>query len=161
MKPYAKFRPTGFDAPGLGLDNRQDWLVLGISRTRDSGPLTNSNFEAAEKALDKIDPDGQDHETHAFGHWGPGWFEAILIRPGTACEAEAEEMEGALSDYPVLDEEDYSRRSHDAACEAWENTRMRDRIRILARHGCSIMAARRDEIPSGLPYYDDFYREEG
>jgi hypothetical protein len=161
MIAYSKFQPTGFDPKGLGLEDQQDWLVVEVSHNRDSGPLDKSNWESLVKSLDKIDPDGKDHEAHSFNHWGPGWFEIMLVRPGSACETEAEEIEGALSDYPVLDEEDYSRRTHDEACEAWEHTRMRDRIKILARHNCSIFAARRDEIPEGLPYYDDFYREEG
>lgn len=35
MKAYSQFRPT--DSKGLGLPDRQDWLVLGVARTRDSG----------------------------------------------------------------------------------------------------------------------------
>lgn len=160
MLPYSKFQPTGFDPKGLGLPDKQDWLVIECAHNRDSGPLAKSNWESLEKQLDMIDPDGADHEACSFGHWANGWFEVMLVRPNSACATTGEEIESALSDYPVLDEDDYSAKTFEAACEAWECTDTRERIKILARHKCSIFAARRDEIPSGLPYYDDFYREE-
>jgi len=30
-------------------------------------------------------------------------------------------------------------------------------FKILAEHGVSIFAARSDDVPNGLPYYEDFY----
>ena len=36
---YRDFRPTGLDPKGLGLADRQDWLVVPIIRTRDSSIL--------------------------------------------------------------------------------------------------------------------------
>ena len=111
MERYGDFRPTVFDPCGLGLEDRQDWLVLGVSRTRDSEALTESNFESATKTLGG---EGENVEIYRFGHWGPGWFEIIIIRPGSKEADVGEEIEGALADYPVPDDEDYSQRESEA-----------------------------------------------
>src|SRR5690349_11232303 len=105
MKPYREFRPTGFDPRGLALDDQQDWLVLPCTRNRDSDCLTESNFDAA---LKQLGGESDDCEVHRFRHWACGWFEIIIVRPGSAAEKEAHEIEAALDDYPVLDEMDLS-----------------------------------------------------
>lgn len=161
MQTYSEFSPTAFDRPGAFLPDRQDWLVAPVSITRDSGPLSTSNFETLRAELATLDPGNDDHEIHRFGHWGPGWFELILIRPDTPCAAAAESAESALSEYPVLNDADHSDREWQEIQEAWGYTSMRDRMVILARHGLSIFAARRDDVPQGLPYYDDFYSPQG
>ena len=48
-----------------------------------------------------------------------------------------------LADYPVLDEEDWSRREFEAQCETWENAGLQGRIDYCRRAGISIFAARR------------------
>jgi hypothetical protein len=58
---------------------------------------------------------------HRFGHWGPGWFELILIQPGTKQAEEAERLESCLADYPVLDEQDLSAREWEDYVESWNN----------------------------------------
>jgi hypothetical protein len=117
LTKYRDFRPTAFDARGLGCEDQQDWLVAPCSRTRDSDELVSSNWEAMIASLEEVDPDGDDHDTHTFGHWGPGWFEIALVRPGSAAHTEVERIASALADHPVLDEEDYYRREHDALVE--------------------------------------------
>ncbi len=157
---YEKWAPTPLDTAGLSADRLDigKWYVMPTGQNRDSGARTQSNFAAFLRGLR-----GESAwvEVHRFGHWGPGWVEIILVKP-TARKtlANAYEMSGALQDYPVLDEEDLSEREYEAACESWSNTDTQDRIAICGRHGVSIFAARRDEIPSGLPHYDDFYRGE-
>jgi hypothetical protein len=194
LQRFADFQPTAFDHRGVGSDGQEDWLVLPISQTRDSGLLEQSNFDAAEDSLRRVQArcdkarrrilhklnrrnvetpflgvsvrefakemcdmfadfddnseaerrlletvglppvDGEtiagfaerleslslcsDFETHRFGHWGPGWFEIIVVRPGSACHREAQAIVAAVSDYPVLDESDYSRREYESQCEA-------------------------------------------
>ena len=49
MQTYREYSPTSFDVKGLALDDRQDWLVLGVSKTRDSEPRALSNFDATIK----------------------------------------------------------------------------------------------------------------
>jgi len=65
MRLYREFSPTQFDTKGLGLDDRQDWLVASVSRTRDSDCLAESNFETALKSLGG---EGDDVEVHRFSH---------------------------------------------------------------------------------------------
>lgn len=170
MIPYRKFAPTGFDTAGLnrhdmGTDedpDRSEWLVAPVSRTRDSGPLAESNFAAF---LGIVGGESDDIEVHRFGHWGPGWFEIILVRPGTEAEREAERAEASLGDYPVLDEMDYSARECEAKEETWRWTSLRGRVKMIgeARARCerwnmpgpSVFAARRDEIPCDRSGYID------
>jgi hypothetical protein len=120
MTPYKQHRPTQFDRAGAFLDDdRQDWLVAPVTRTRDSGPTDESNFQAF---LDGLGGEGDSVEVHRFGHWGPGWYEIIIIDPSAEdIVAKAEEMEGALSNYPVLDDEDLSKREHEAERESWDS----------------------------------------
>lgn len=114
---YAAFRPTAFDARGLGCDDQQDWLVAPCSRTRDSDNLEISNWEAMLASLEEVDPDGKDFDIHRFGHWGPGWFKIALVRPGSAAHTEAERLADALADYPSLDDERYSRLEYEELAE--------------------------------------------
>lgn len=158
LQRYAEFAPTQFDSRGAFLPDREEWLVGPCSRTRDSDTLTESNFASLLEILGKTDPEGDNWEVHRFGHWGPGWFEIVLIKPETPAAERAEEVTRALEDYPVLNEDDYSIREFEAACEAWGHTSIADRIEVCAKHGVSVFAARRNEIPQGLPYFDDFYR---
>lgn len=118
MQTYSQFRPTGFDCRGLGLPDQQDWLVLPISQTRDSGPLEQSNFAIA---LKELGGESETVEIHRFGHWGPGWFEILLIDPKNAKAVKiAEEIESSLESYPVLDENDYSHREYEEFQVSWE-----------------------------------------
>ncbi len=139
---YAAFRPTAFDSPAH-VPHREHWLVAPCSITRDSGVLDQSNWHAQLAALGG---ESETVEIHRFGHWGPGWFEIVLIDPADAtAAARAAELTCALADYPIVDEDDHSRREYEAVCEAWENMLMPDRIYALSRAGLSIFAARRDD----------------
>lgn len=133
MQKYSEFRPTQFDARGLGCRDQQDWFVAPVSQTRDSVPLDQSNFASCLKALGG---ESDNVQVHRFGHWGPGWFEIILINP--ACldlVKTAEEIEAALADYPVLDEHDFSEREHAEADQVWRNCyRPQERIEYIRKH---------------------------
>lgn len=130
LLPYREWSPTAFDHKGLACDDQQDWLVCPVMRTRDSGPLDRTNFGAFLQGLRDADPERNDHEDHRFGHWGPGWFEIILVRPGTAVEKAARTMANALADYPVLDEMALSEAEHE---EASENYSHRDAVFEITR----------------------------
>ncbi len=131
MITYREYAPTQFDSPGLALDDRQDWLVLPCGRNRDSDCLGESNFEAA---LAILGGEGEDTEVHRFGHWACGWLEIIIVRPGTAAETEANSIEDAMANYPILDEQDYSERENDAANMYWSAMRTDERVQYIRDH---------------------------
>lgn len=133
MRKYSEFRPTQFDCRGLGLREQQDWLVGPVSQTRDSGPLDKSNFECFVKAMGG---ETEDVQIHRFGHWGPGWFEIVLVNPDKPELVKlAQEMEDSLAHYPVLDDSHYSELEHNEADEVWKNCYSeRERVKYIRAH---------------------------
>jgi hypothetical protein len=152
LQRYRDWRPTGFDTAGLGLADRQDWLVGPVSRNRGSeggtdyaSILTESNFGVVLADLRTYDTDGEDStiEVHRFGHWACGWFDIILVRPGTQAAEKAEEWAAFLSEvHPVASDEDLSERETEAQDRAWETASLRDRMVCLHRAGLPWIAAR-------------------
>lgn len=130
MLTYSKHRPTGFDPQGAFLPDRQFWLVVPVSQTRDSGPFDHSNFAAA---LALLGGESDTVEVHRFGHWGPGWYEIIIVDPASPEADIARDIESRLEDYPVLDDDDFSRREWDDYLESWRNWGASDFRRILAK----------------------------
>lgn len=135
MQRYKEFSPTQFDAKGLnaGRFGIGEFLVGPCSHTRDSEPLEESNFFSL---LRELGGESDDVQVHRFGHWGPGWFEIILINPEAADKvAIAQGIEDALQDYPIVDESDFSERENEECCELWESSfRVEDRIEYLRNH---------------------------
>lgn len=131
MIRYKDFRPTQHDSSGLGVPQYQDWFVGPCSVTRDSQALEISNFETLKKAVQKADPHGTDHDTPRFGHWGPGWFEIILVRPDSYAYAVALECEEALENYPVLDEMDLSIREGEESVDAFYEYTRRELVHFM------------------------------
>lgn len=149
MIRYAEYSPSGFDGRGafshnIGDDSTpgEDWMVV-IGRNRDSGILDRHNWEEACRIL----PEGDDVQIHRFGHWACGWLEVLLVRPGTDAAATGEKIGARLEDYPILNEDRYSEMEWDETCKAWEGASLRERIRLCADAGVSILAARHDWIP--------------
>lgn len=135
LKSYSEFSPTPFDAKGLALPDRQDWLVSPVSITRDTGEgsITRSNWEAIKKALTALDPDRETWDTHVFNHWGPGWFELLIVAPQSAAHVALAEMVCALESYPVLDDMDHSKREHESALETWNFVGASDAVMALVK----------------------------
>lgn len=151
MQQYKDFQPTGFDPKGYMLDDQQDWYVVPVSRTRDTGPFEESNFAVALEIL------GGEREriveVYRFGHWGPGWFEIIIVNPRAGkTMRKALSIEQRLADYSILDEVDWSNREWEEMMETWENMSISERMGICAKTGNSIFAARHDEIPKNVYY---------
>jgi hypothetical protein len=117
----------------------------GVGQSRDSDCLERSNFAVMLSEL------GGESDTVIVvreRHWAVGWVEWIAIHEtDTAALAVADAACERLANYPVLDEEDYSEREWNAACEVWEQSSLRDRIKYCGRAGISIFAARRAELP--------------
>jgi hypothetical protein len=125
---YKEFRPTQFDHAGLGLEDQQNWLVVGVSQTRDSEALEKSNFRTA---LEILGGESDTCEVHRFGHWGPGWFEIILVHPDR--ESEVDGIESALADYPVLSDEDFAALESEENFESWQHGAQREWAEKLGR----------------------------
>jgi len=145
MEKYQYFRPTEFDPAGAFLPERHEWLVVPCGRTRDSDPLAESNFASALKALGG---ESETVEVHRFGHWGPGWFEIIIVDPASPQKEIAEGIEAKLADYPILNEDDFSEREWAEATEVWKHCfNLKERVKLCAEAGVSIFAARHEWIP--------------
>lgn len=130
LQKFKDFQPTQFDMKGMGSEGQEDWVVLPTTITRDSDVLSESNFETAKKLLDYA---GVDYEVHRFGHWGPGWFEIIVVEPTEKGLTQAGEIACALENYPVLDSQDFGEREHEAQDENWENWGRDDALRHLTK----------------------------
>jgi hypothetical protein len=99
------------------------WAVV-YTHNRDSGLLDQSNAAAIAKALERF-TEGE-HPTviaERHSHWAVGHVDGYAIRVyglnGRITKAFKVwcDLQERLSDYPVLDESDYSEREYDAALE--------------------------------------------
>lgn len=145
LTPYKQWAPTSFDRRGLSLDDRQDWLVLPVTQTRDSGPLDRSNFESALKSLGGE----SDHvEVHRFGHWGPGWVEIIIVDPSNeGAVKEAQDICNSLENYPSLDDEHLSELELEEFNESWDSWGQSDYINRLGKE----LMNKAETSPLGYP----------
>jgi len=115
---YGEHRPTGFDQH-IEVDGREDWYLMPVSRTRDSECLENSNFIAF---LLELGGESETVEVHCFGHWGPGWYEIIIVDPADEKAMDrAYDLARALENYPVLDDQDLAEREMEDINESWDN----------------------------------------
>jgi hypothetical protein len=98
--------------------SRGDWLAV-ASVHRDADILEQSNFAAFTAAL------GGESEHVAIeraSHWAVGWVDRLIIDPTASnVVAKAESLAARLEDYPVIDDDDFSRREWEARSESWES----------------------------------------
>lgn len=139
------------------------WFSGGVGRSRDSRLMEASNFDIAWKRLSdaslhlKIEeedncPGGDSCRIVTENHWAVGWVEWIAIhKSDTGALAEAEKIIEELENYPVLDDEDYSRREYEAAIE-----NITDSLRMLG-YGADDNLAK--DIFSWLSNNDDYALE--
>lgn len=102
-------------------------------RHRDSDILTESNFYATLRAV------GGESETVQIvreSHWAVGWIEWLAIHESDAAALRAaDRCAESLEDYPILDDDDFSRREDEACAEVWEHCfRRRERAEYFRRH---------------------------
>ncbi|HLN28587.1 MAG TPA: hypothetical protein VK395_12665 [Gemmataceae bacterium] len=106
------------------LDDADDWCIV-YTHHRDSGLLDQSNGAAIAEALETFisaDTDNPDVIAEHHHHWAVGWIDGYAIRvyrddhitEAFQCWHELAEKK---ADYPVLDEEEYSRREYEATLE--------------------------------------------
>lgn len=105
-------RPSAFDSWENYMGERPNPnLYCVLVRNRDSDLLTNSNWDCAIQMFKDAE---LDYEITNVGHWLCGWIEylSVDINDKEAFKM-GEEIEASLSDYPVLNEEDYCEREHE------------------------------------------------
>lgn len=119
------------------------WYSAGFGQSRDSDALERANFQAAYAALPHGNEAGDEPSVQIVreGHWAVGWVEWIAIHPSDAeALSIARQLCKRANDYPVLDEELFSR-IEDEYCEAtWRNCSPRDRIAYFRSHGHTVQS---------------------
>lgn len=104
------------------IPDAENWAVI-YTHHRDSGLLDLSNAEVIEKALEQFtDGDDPDVVMESHNHWAVGHIDGFSIRvfrEGMITDAfrRYHELAEAMDCYPILDEEDYSRREYEATIE--------------------------------------------
>jgi len=112
------------------LDDAENWAIV-YTHNRDSGLLDQSNAAAIEKEMSPFtEGDDPDVVFESHSHWAVGHIDGFSVRvfkDGQITEAfhRYHALAEALAIYPVLDEEDYSRREYEATIEnivdsAWQ-----------------------------------------
>lgn len=121
LTPYGRWSPSQYDTKGLDLPEHQEWLVSPIGHNRDSDECAESNWAYQATQLEEIDPEGEDHMVGDFGHWACGWFEVVLVRPGSPAHDLVRNLAERLDNYPLLDEDDFSERERESADLIWRD----------------------------------------
>lgn len=107
------------------VDLGRTWAIT-FSKHRDSGLLQQANFDTVKADLEKRFP--KDVSNEQFSHWAVGWIDHLLVRmldrKGKVTKAgkAALEWKDREKDYPVLDDEDYSRRELEATFDNIKST---------------------------------------
>jgi hypothetical protein len=110
--------------------NRPQDCALIYLENRDSDCLEQSNAATIRAALEPwtgdMDLDGADVEIQSHNHWAVGHVDGIVIRcrnaetgEPTAAFRALHKLASDLDAYPVLDEDDFSRREQAAAEVTW------------------------------------------
>jgi hypothetical protein len=118
-----------------------------LGQHRDSDILEQSNFATA---LENLGGESDTVLVVRENHFLVGWVEWIAIHESdTDAQDKANVMYERMDGYPVLDEEDFSRRKWENAVDTWTIMSVKERIDAIHDYGrdCSIFAARREEIP--------------
>jgi hypothetical protein len=109
----------------------------GFGRSRDSDCLERSNFRVALAAL------GGESDCVTVAresHWAVGWVEWVAIEADGTPESDealaiADKLQERVSNYPVLNEEDFSTLERDEADEIWANCyNVKERVRYIRAH---------------------------
>ena len=140
--------PIGESNRYVGVAWDYDHAFLVSSRDKDSYTEARKEIEAMAEArgfslrwydgqyvFDKMmDAAGVDYEIHRFGHWGPGWFEIMLVEPNEAGEKLVNDTIGALANYPVLDDELFSELENEAREADWNDYGRQEFLAGLREH---------------------------
>lgn len=119
---HRKFQSFGWsDRP----EDDANWAIIYTSN-RDSGLLDQSNAAAIAATLE-VPEFADDVHSESHGHWAVGHVDGYAIRVRDAAGnitpafLAYAELRCALESYPVLDDDDYSEREHEATMQNIEN----------------------------------------
>jgi hypothetical protein len=104
------------------IPDTDNWAII-YTHHRDSGLLDQSNADQIANALEPFtDTDDPDVVFESHSHWAVGHVDGFSIRVyrnGEITESFTayHDLCERLADYPILDEEDYSRREYEATLE--------------------------------------------
>jgi len=82
-----------------------------LGRSRDSSCLEESNFK---EGLKRLGGESENVLVGRYGHWAVGWIEEIYVRPLTPQAKIAQEITDEIDTYPILNEDDWSKRQIEA-----------------------------------------------
>jgi len=138
---WRKFESFGWH--GRPTHRPEDCAIVYLEN-RDSDCLDQSNAAAIYAALHAwtgLQCDGSDVETQSHNHWAVGHVDGIVIRcldakgKATAAFKALHALAAKLDGYPVLDEDDFSRREQEAADLTWKSCyREAERIEYIRQH---------------------------
>lgn len=118
---WQKFHSFAWSRAG-DLEDPQDWCII-YTHHRDSGLLDQSNAAVIAETLEPFtETDDPDVVPEHHSHWALGWIDGYAIRVFrngeiTSAFRKHHEIAVRITTYPVLDEEDYSRRELEATLE--------------------------------------------
>lgn len=147
-----------FDRP----DDSDDFCIYHLNH-RDSGLLVQSNADAIRQALEPFE---NDVRLETFSHWAVGWIDAVAVRVVGHDSKETRsyrilcETIDRLSEYPILDESDYSEREYEATLENIEDSFYQvsgevDREKLPEEWACSASSWFWDHDQSAVENTDD------
>jgi hypothetical protein len=114
-------KPSNFMWEGPADGSDPDKWALTVGQHRDSGLLDQSNYAVIVKDMEARFPD--DVEDFRSSHWAVGWLDQLAVRVfdanGNITDAfhAIADWKSKLEDYPLADEDDYSRREYEAAMD--------------------------------------------
>lgn len=136
---HRRFESFGWDARP---EDDSDWCIV-YTHNRDSDALDRSNARIIARELEPFctGEDDADCRAEHHGHWACGWVDGFAIRVRrngslTPAFLAYSGMVTALADYPVLDDEDFSREEEEEAQAVWSSCFRSDRKRLeyIQRH---------------------------
>ena len=144
------------------IEDADNWCIV-YSQHRDSGLIDESNASVIEREMMKFtDGDDADVVSERHDHWLVGWIDGLSIRVFkhgqiTPAFRRYVELQNALEDYPLLDEDDYSTREYDATIEnigdaAW---RVKDEYELPEDWQCEVYGWLSDNDSGAVENSDD------
>lgn len=130
----------------LGEPEIDNWFVV-IGKNRDSPIIDEVNFDTA---LDRLGGESETVRVINLGHWLCGWVELVIADPVHV--EEIQKIKSDLADYPLLDEEEYSRRQDEAITKFWDECSDEDKEYYYEKVGIEV---ERDEDGNILLHDED------